>query len=40
MYEILIMIELDWTDNVQKLELALMKPKESGLKCDNEIYFF
>ena len=39
-YGILILTELDWTDNVQNLELTLNKPKEKGLKCNSEKYFF
>ena len=39
-YENLILIKKDWTDHVQKLELTLNKPKETGFKYNIENDFF
>ena len=38
--ELLMLTKVDWTDNVQKLELNLKKLKGKGLKCNIEMYFF
>ena len=38
--DLLILTEVDWTDNVQNLELTLNKLKGKGLKCNIKNSFF
>ena len=38
--DMLILTKGHWTDHIQKLELALNKLKEKGLKCNIERHFF
>ena len=38
--ELFTLTKVDWTDHVQKLQLALTKLKEKGLKYNIEKYFF
>ena len=38
--DLLVSTKVDWTEHAQKLELALNKLKEIGLKINIEKYFF
>ena len=39
-YDLLVLTKRYWTDHVHRLKLTLNKPKQKGIKCNIEEYFF